>query len=121
MKKFILAVAAVSMVATPVLAAPAQQRHQTVTKTVVKHKPNGRTVVKQTVRRPAPQYRTSWRKGERFDYRQARNYRQVDYRSYHGRLKAPPRGYRYVQSGNDAVLVGITSGLIAAVFANVLR
>ncbi|PXA92455.1 hypothetical protein DMC47_24000 [Nostoc sp. 3335mG] len=119
-KKFMLAVAAVSMVATPVLAAPAQQRHQ-VTKTVVKHKPNGRTVVKQTVRKPAPQYRTSWRKGERFDYRQARNYRQVDYRNYHGRLKAPPRGYRYVQSGNDAVLVGITSGLVASVFANILR
>jgi Ni/Co efflux regulator RcnB len=32
-----------------------------------------------------------------------------------------PRGYRYVQSGNDAVLVGITSGLIAAVVAGAIR
>jgi Ni/Co efflux regulator RcnB len=36
-------------------------------------------------------------------------------------LRAPPRGYRYVQSGNDAVLVGVTSGIIAAIFANILR
>ncbi|MDF7774020.1 RcnB family protein [Sphingomonas sp. AOB5] len=121
MKKFILAAVAVSMVATPVLAAP-QAYKAPVTKTVVKQKPNGKVVVKQTVKRqPVVQYRNDWRKGQRFDSRYARNYRQVDYRATHGRLKAPPRGYRYVQSGNDAVLVGITSGIVAAVFANILR
>ncbi len=67
----------------------------------------------------APAYR-SWRKGQRFDQRYAQNYRQIDYRQYRG-LRAPPRGYRYVQSGNDAVLVGITSGLIASVFAGAIR
>jgi Ni/Co efflux regulator RcnB len=114
MKKFILGLVAATMVATPALAAPVQ--HRETQRTVVTHRPNGTTVVKQTNR---TQYR-NWRKGERFDSRYARNYRQIDYRRYHG-LKAPPRGYRYVQSGNDAVLVGITSGIIAAVFANAVR
>lgn len=110
MKKFILAAALASMVATPVLAAAPQQHHgkPPVQKVIVKKK-----VVVQ------PSYR-SWHKGDRFDSRYARNYRQIDYRHHRG-LKAPPRGYRYVQSGNDAVLVGITSGIIAAVFANAIR
>lgn len=108
MKKFILAAAVASMVATPVLAAaPQHHGRPPVQKVIVKKK-----VV-------TPNYR-SWHKGDRFDSRYARNYRQIDYRHYRG-LKAPPRGYRYVQSGNDAVLVGITSGIIAAVITNAIR
>ena len=61
-----------------------------------------------------------WRKGERFNQRNARYYQQVDYRKYRG-LRAPPRGYRWVRSDNDAVLVGITSGIIASVIANAIR
>jgi Ni/Co efflux regulator RcnB len=122
MKKFVLAAVAASMLATPAMAAapqnwghPAQHQQQGPKKVVVKQ-----------VYRPAPkpqyqnQYR-SWQKGQRFDSRYARNYRQVDYRSFHGRLKAPPRGYRYVQSGNDVVLVAITSGIIGAIFGNLIR
>ncbi len=123
MKKFIIAALATSLVASPILAAApaaaAPQRHVT---TVVKHKPNGKVVVKRKTVKQAParyQYR-NWKRGERFDNRYARNYRQIDYRQYRG-LKAPPRGYRYVQSGNDAVLVGITSGIVAAVLANMIR
>jgi Ni/Co efflux regulator RcnB len=61
----------------------------------------------------------AWRKGDRFDYRQARNYRVInEWRSYRGRrLYAPPRGYHWVRSGNDAVLVAVTGGLIGAVIA----
>ena len=120
MKKFVLGLVAASLVATPMVAsaAPAPQHRQQVTRTVVHQNHNGRTVVKQTTR--TNQFR-AWRKGERFDSRYARNYRQIDYRQFHGRLKAPPRGYHYVQSGNDAVLVGITSGIVAAVFANLVR
>jgi len=33
-------------------------------------------------------------------------------------LHAAPRGYRWVRSGNDAVLVAITSGIIGALVAN---
>jgi Ni/Co efflux regulator RcnB len=128
MKKFLLSAAAATMVAAPMLAAvPAQaaQRHQT---TVIKHKANGRTVVKQRkVVNTRPVYRTTyrtqhhnWARGQRFDYRYAPNYRVVNYRNY-GRLYAPPRGYHWVQSGNDAVLVAITSGLIGAVIGGALN
>ena len=110
MKKFFLAAVAMSLVATPALAAAPQPQHHT------------QKVVVKKVYKPAPVVKyKSWRKGQRFDSRYARNYRQVDYRGFRGRLKAPPRGYRYVQSGNDAVLVGITSGIIAAVIANAIR
>jgi len=71
------------------------------------------------VKRPAPNYR-AWRQGERFDPRHAQNYQVIDYRRYRG-LRAPPPGYRYVRSGNDAVLVGIASGLVSAVIAGAIR
>jgi Ni/Co efflux regulator RcnB len=127
MKKFLLSAAAATMVAAPMLAAVPAQAAQRHTTTVVKHKANGRTVIKQRKvvnKRPVyrtsyrttyrPQYRT-WTRGQRFDHRYAANYRVVtNYRSYH-RLYTPPRGYHWVRSGNDAVLVAITSGLIGAV------
>ncbi|MGO8754822.1 MAG: RcnB family protein [Gallionellaceae bacterium] len=34
-----------------------------------------------------------------------------DWRSHH--LRAPPKGYHWVQSGNDFILVAISSGIIA--------
>ncbi len=120
MKKILLGLVAASVAATPTIAAAGptpQHRGYEAQRTVVKQRPNGTVVVKQ--RNDRAQHR-DWRRGERFDARYARNYRQIDYRQYRG-LRAPPRGYRYVQSGNDAVLVGITSGLIAAVLANVLN
>ncbi|WP_157216791.1 RcnB family protein [Flavisphingomonas formosensis] len=58
-----------------------------------------------------------WNRGDRFDYRYARNYRVIG-NPHHYRLYDAPRGYRWVRSGNDAVLVGITTGIIAAVMAN---
>ena len=119
MKKFILGLVAASLAATPALAAAPQRGHDAPHQTVIKQRPNGAVVVKQKGR-PAPAQYRSWQRGQHFDSRYARNYRQVDYRHYHG-LKAPPRGYRYVQSGNDAVLVGVTTGIVAAVFANILR
>lgn len=106
MKKLILAAVAASMLATPVLAAP-MQNYGPQNRHAVQHRP------------PAPQYR-NWQRGQRFDSRYARNYRQIDWRT-HRNLKAPPRGYHYVQSGNDAVLVALGTGVIAAIFANALR
>jgi Ni/Co efflux regulator RcnB len=112
MKKFLLSAVAATLVAAPIMAAvPAEAapRHQT---TVVKHKANGRTVVTKRTVRQTPRH---WQRGQRFDHRYASNYRVVtNYRSYH-RLYTPPRGYHWVRSGNDAVLVAITSGLIGAV------
>jgi Ni/Co efflux regulator RcnB len=59
----------------------------------------------------------SWARGQRFDSRYATNYQSIDnWQQYRGRrLYAPPRGYHWVRSGNDAVLVAITGGLIGAV------
>ena len=119
MKKFILTAIAASMIASPMIASEASaqgypnQRHETV----VRHQPGRTVVVNRTVTR-GPQFR-NWRRGERFDYRQAHNYRVInDWRGYRGRhLYAPPRGYHWVRSGNDAVLVAVAGGLIGAVLA----
>lgn len=119
MKKLILSAITASMMLTP-MAASAQSR------TVIKERP-GRTVVveknrhgqnigRTVVQRHQPQQARRWARGQRFDRNQARNYRQIDYRQYQRRgVYAPPRGYQWVQSGNDAVLVALASGLIGAV------
>ncbi len=73
--------------------------------------------------RAAPPYRAqrmeyrNWRQGQRFDQRYAYRYRVINSPNAY-RLRPAPRGYRWVQSGNDAVLIAITSGLIAQVLAN---
>lgn len=132
MKKFLLALAATTMIASPLVtaqaqAAPQRERYE---QTTVKHKANGRTVIrqKQVVRyndNRSYGYNNGysnhrWAKGQRFDRRQASNYRVVnDYRNY--RLSTPPRGYQWVRSGNDAVMIAITSGIIGAVIGNAIR
>lgn len=58
-----------------------------------------------------------FRRGDRFDSRYARNY-QVIGNPYAYRLRPAPRGQHWVRSGNDALLVGVASGLIGAVIAN---
>lgn len=120
MKKFILAALTASVALSPIAAsaASAQGRQQEHHTTVVQR--NGHVVKQTIVRQQAPQYRSNWRKGQRFDRQQARNYRQIDYRQYRG-LRAPPRGYQYVQSGNDALLIGIGTGIIAAIVAGAIR
>jgi len=107
MKKLILAALAASVVATPVFAAPYDHRSGPPHHVVVKKKV---TTVK---------YR-SWRKGDRFDRHYARDYRVIANPARY-RLRPAPRGYRWVQSGNDAVLVGIASGIVSAVIANSIR
>ncbi|MEC3910763.1 RcnB family protein [Sphingobium sp. CR2-8] len=124
-KKILVALATTTLVASPIVTAQAQaqsygpQHRQVETRKVVQHRANGRTVVKkQTVVRRDTGRR--WAKGQRFDRRYATNYRVVNnYRDY--RLSAPPRGYHWVRSGNDAVLIAITSGLIGAVVGSAIR
>ncbi len=126
MKKILMALTATTLVASPIVTAQAQAAHydhgrQQVSRTVVKHKANGRTVVKQrkVVRQATPAPRR-WARGQHFDRRYANNYRVVNnYRDY--RLSSPPRGYQWVRSGNDAVLIAITSGIIGAVIGNAIR
>jgi Ni/Co efflux regulator RcnB len=70
-------------------------------------------------RGPGGQF-AQFRKGDRFDRGRAPNYAVVDYHRYR-QLSAPPRGYRWVRSGNDAVLIGITTGIVASVLAGAIR
>uniref|UniRef100_UPI0035C963C0 RcnB family protein n=1 Tax=uncultured Sphingomonas sp. TaxID=158754 RepID=UPI0035C963C0 len=115
MNKVILAALAAATALTP-LAASAQQHRDERHTTVIRQQPNGRTVVtNRTVVRQQPGRR--WARGQRFDRRYANNYQEIrDWHQYRGRrLYAPPRGYHWVRSGNDAVLVAITGGLIGAV------
>lgn len=60
----------------------------------------------------------SFHKGDRFDSRHADHYQAIDYRHYH-RLRPPPRGYRYVRSGDDVLLLtaaGVVAGITTGVF-----
>jgi Ni/Co efflux regulator RcnB len=144
-KKFILAALAATTLATPVLAAPYQgqddrgrqeQRYDNGRHDNDRHddrrhdnridgRHDGRNDRRHDRRYDrndrGPQridYRR-WSKGQRFDSRYAQNYRVIDARAY--RLHDAPRGYRWVRSGNDAVLIGITTGLVAAVMAGAIH
>ncbi|HCB76574.1 MAG TPA: hypothetical protein DEP91_10455 [Sphingomonas bacterium] len=128
LKKLMLAGVAASMVAAPTMASAAPQQYREV----VRQGPN-RTVVVQrgpgyrekTVIRHSDNRRFNarhWQRGQRFDRRYATNYRQIDYRAYRNRgVYAPPRGYQWVQSGNDAVLIALASGVIGAVIGGAIR
>ena len=61
--------------------------------------------------------RGEWRRGGRLpaEYRN-RHYVVNDWRGHH--LSAPPRGYHWVQHGNDYVLAAITTGVIANILLN---
>jgi len=143
MKKFIIAALAASVVATPVLAAPYQgqidnarfeqtrgdhgdrydrdrgDRGQIDQRHDERGRYDDRRNFDRRDYRGAYGYHQNrrWIRGERFDNRYAANYRVI-YNPGHYRLHDAPRGYRWVQSGNDAVLIGLTTGLVAAVLAN---
>jgi len=58
-----------------------------------------------------------WHRGGRLpaQYRE-RQYVVDDWRAHH--LSAPPRGYHWVQVGNDYVLAAIATGIIASLILN---
>jgi Ni/Co efflux regulator RcnB len=59
----------------------------------------------------------NWQRGERFDRSYATNYMVIsDPHDYN--LQQAPYGYRWVRSGNDAVLIAIASGIIGALVGN---
>lgn len=139
MKKILMILAASTMVVSPMITAQAQAAtHKTVKKTVTNKQGKRVVTTKTTVKnngaknnavRNVSKTRYSntryvpsqkrWAKGQRFNSRQAVNYRVINNpRAY--RLSNAPRGYRWVRSGNDAVLVGLTSGIIGAVIGNAI-
>ncbi|MBU1346236.1 MAG: RcnB family protein [Alphaproteobacteria bacterium] len=61
----------------------------------------------------------SWSYGQRIPSNYSRGYVVNNYSSYG--LRAPPRGYQYVRSGNDVVLAAVAGGLITAVIAGLFN
>ncbi|MGE4324360.1 MAG: RcnB family protein [Sphingobium sp.] len=111
MKNFILALAAATLTATPVLAAPGQpQQHQP------RHEQSAHQAKAPAKTAKAHQ----WKRGERFDRNKATNYRVIgDPRAY--KLQSAPKGYRWVQSGKDALLVRLSNNIISSVVTNAIR
>ncbi len=124
MKKIILALVAASVLGAPVAAAPFNHHgsvsHVTKTKEIVAKRSGRKVVTTRTVVNAKPVQHRRWAKGQRFNNRYAYNYRVIN-NPRANRLYDAPRGYRWVQSGNDAVLVGIASGLVGAVLFSVLN
>ncbi len=125
MKKLALALAGASVALTGLVATPASAadfgRHndrnryeQVQTRKVVQ---NRRVVRNRVVINNRYQQNHRWQRGQRFDQRYAMNYRVINNPGYY-HLRPAPYGYRWVQSGNDAVLIAITSGIIGAILAN---
>jgi len=61
----------------------------------------------------------SWSYGQRLPSYYSQGYVMNNYSSYG--LRAPPRGYQYVRSGNDVVLAAVAGGLITAVIAGLFN
>ena len=62
----------------------------------------------------------TWSYGQRMPaYYRTNAYVVNDYGRYG--LRAPPRGYQYVRSGNDGVLAAVAGGLITAVIAGLFN
>ncbi len=61
----------------------------------------------------------SWSYGQRMPSYYSRGYVVNNYAAYG--LRAPPRGYQYVRSGNDVVLAAVAGGLITAVIAGLFN
>lgn len=61
----------------------------------------------------------TWSYGQRLPAHYSRGYVINDYNRYG--LRAPPRGYHYVRSGNDVVLAAVAGGLITAVIAGLFN
>ena len=139
MKKLIAAAIALSMIGTSAMAAPYQgnangnrghveqsyKQHSAKPGSYKQNSYKGNGYKQSEYRQNNGKYQSrnhynQWKKGDRFDRNRATNYRVInsprDYRLYNA-----PRGYQWVRSGNDAVLIGITSGIVSAIMSNVIR
>lgn len=119
MKKLILAAVGASVALSSIAAAPASAAtfdHNRYGQVQQRSNEKGRFDNRRVQQNRFAQNRR-WQRGQRFDQRYAMNYRVISNPGYY-HLRAAPVGYRWVQSGNDAVLIAITSGIIGAVLAN---
>jgi Ni/Co efflux regulator RcnB len=118
MKRILLATVALSLLATPMAFAdsrggPGRDVRQTERHHVYKH--NGPdVVVKKNVVVKKKVVVKRWQRGHRLPAWE----RKVVVRDYHRHgLRKPARGQEWVRVGNDYLLIGITSGIIASLVA----
>jgi Ni/Co efflux regulator RcnB len=109
MKKLIIGAFSLSLIAGPAMAAPPRHdnhhnnSHMTTTRMAPGH----------MMRKPVHH---GWHKGQKLP-NQWRHGHNVDWRAH--RLHQPPRGYHWVQTDDDYVLVGIATGVIlSTILAN---
>lgn len=125
MKKIVLALAGASVALTGLAATPASaadfNRHDRGRFEQVQNRKvqRNRVVINRNFNNIRYVQAHRWNRGDRFDSRYAMNYRVIS-NPYAYNLRPAPHGYRWVQSGNDAVLVAIASGLIGAIIGNAL-
>lgn len=123
MKKIALALAGASVALTSVVATPAAAadfgRHDRGRYEQVHNRKVVKRIVKKRIVKQRYANARKWHRGEWFDRRYAAGYRVIS-NPYYYNLRPAPYGYRWVQSGNDAVLIAITSGIIGAIIANAL-
>ena len=107
-RNFLMVIAATTMALAPLATTSAN--------------PAPKHYVEKKASKAQPKYKQQhrWNKGQKFDQRYAVNYRVINNPKTY-KLYNPPRGHQWVQSGNDAVLIAITGGLIGAVIANVIH
>ncbi|MGE3142002.1 MAG: RcnB family protein [Hyphomonadaceae bacterium] len=124
MKKLLVAASLAVMALSPAIASAApmqhysQAPHASYQQTRVTYAVNGHRYEAQrgpAWRAPHNYRHQNWRRNQRLPM----EYRRVevrDYRAYH--LPPPTRGQHWVRVDHDAILVGLTSGIIGAVIAN---
>jgi len=125
MKKFILAIMASSLIATQVLAAPNQSQHSQSQygqprQAQASHGQSQKAKVPAKVPAKTPVKAHQWKQGERFDRSKATSYRVISNPCAH-KLQTAPNGYRWVQSGTDALLVRLSNNLISSVVTGAIR
>ena len=130
MKKLMMVLAATTMAVAPLAtasaeAAPRYKSEKTVK--VKKGKNNTRAVVtKRTTVQPRyaqkvqKQQTRKWSKGQRFDRRYAVNYMVVNNPRAYGLYNAP-RGYQWVRSNRDLVLIRTSNNYISRVIYSAIR
>jgi len=125
MKKIMFAIAASSLIATPLFAQPGPNPQPGKPHAGSQHHPDYKRPdqyrpAPPKVKAPPKHHAYQFKRGERFHRAKATNYRVINNpRAY--RLQPAPRGYRWVQSGRDALLVRLSNNVIVQVARNVVR
>ena len=123
MKKFIIASIAASILATPAMAAPTSQPGRAFNHSAVEEVPQRQDDRGRFDSRGSFQRRDDhrdWKNGDRFEMRYAQGYRMISNPRSYG-LRDAPRGYRWIQTGHDALLIRTSNSMIVTIVNHMFR